>query len=128
MGGQQSGGKRKHRSVGNCDPIIFASILIFLLLAIPVSFVELFVTEALPRTAAQCEAEPFHRVPLRPESEVEFQCLSIASESVHRSNFYLEQERIFRSKAGVPIVKKIKLTVITRAGKRFVFSKSEALE
>jgi hypothetical protein len=48
-----------------------------------------FSTEALPRMAIHCEAEPFHQVT----------CL--------RSHFCPERERIFRCKAGVPVVKKI---------------------
>jgi hypothetical protein len=78
--------------------------------------------------AVHCKAEPFHRATFRPKSEGEYQCFSVASDSIQRSHFYPEWERIFRYKAGVPIVKKIKLSVITRACERFVFSKSKALE
>ncbi len=39
-----------------------------------------------------------------------------------------KQERIPPFKAGVPVVKKIQLTMITRAGERFAFSESKALE
>jgi hypothetical protein len=78
--------------------------------------------------AVHCEAEPFHRATFRPESEGEHQCFSVAGDSFQRLHFYPERERIFRFKTGVPIVKKIKLAVITRACERFVFSKSKALE
>lgn len=105
-----------------------ATILITLLAGGSAKSADFSVIEEMSRMTVRSEAEPIYRATFRPESEDEFQCFSIASGSVQRSHFYPERERTFRSKAGVPIVKKIKLAVITRARKRYLTSESKALE
>ena len=47
--------------------------------------------------------------------------------SVTKSN-RPQRERLPCFKAGISVVKKVKLTVVTRAGERFVFSEGEGVE
>jgi hypothetical protein len=52
----------------------------------------------------------------------------IAPVACFRSIFFPERDELFSFKAGIPVVRKIELTVITSARERFVISESKALE
>jgi hypothetical protein len=54
--------------------------------------------------------------------------LGVTSGSVTQSMNRPQRERLPCLKAGISAVKKLKLTVVTRAGERFVFSEGEGVE